>query len=143
MWGADDPDDRKPLLWNDLTYDDEVTHPFDQARRRDPVAPDVALREIYRALIALRQAHLRLFVDGALTYRLADDARGLLAYERALDDARAIVAFNTSDQSQTMIVDAENGRYSQVFPAGETLEATEGSLTVRLPAMTAAVWVKE
>ena len=28
MWGADDPDDRKPLVWSDLTYEVEKTHPF-------------------------------------------------------------------------------------------------------------------
>ena len=28
MWGADDPDTRKPMVWNDLKYDDEKTHPF-------------------------------------------------------------------------------------------------------------------
>ena len=142
MWGADDPDDRKPLLWDDLTYDDETTHPFGQPRRRDPVAPDAELFQVYKTLIALRQNHLRLFVDGALTYRLADDARGLLVYERALDDARAIVAFNTSDESQTVTIDAENGSYQAVFPAGEPVEVADELLTVELPARTAAVWVR-
>ena len=28
MWGADDPDDRKPMLWADLSYDDECADPL-------------------------------------------------------------------------------------------------------------------
>ena len=24
MWGADDPDERKPMVWSDLRYEDEV-----------------------------------------------------------------------------------------------------------------------
>ena len=28
MWGADDPDDRKPLVWSDLSYEDESAHPL-------------------------------------------------------------------------------------------------------------------
>ena len=27
MWGADDPHDRKPMIWDDLKYDDEVITP--------------------------------------------------------------------------------------------------------------------
>ena len=43
MWGADDPDERKPLVWSDLRYDDETTDPLGRPRRRDRVAPDTAL----------------------------------------------------------------------------------------------------
>ena len=25
MWGADDPDERKPMVWSDLRYEDEGT----------------------------------------------------------------------------------------------------------------------
>ncbi len=84
-----------------------------------------------------------LFVDGTLTYRLTDDARGLLAYECALVDARALVAFNTSDQPQTMTLDAENGSYRAAFPAGETIDATDGVLTFSLPPRTARVWLRQ
>ena len=83
MWGADDPDERKPMVWADLRYDDETTHPFGRPRRRDRVAPDTALFRVYRELIALRKQHLRLFVDGTLEWLLTDDAHGVLAYERA------------------------------------------------------------
>ena len=143
MWGGDDPDPRKPLVWADLAYEDEITHPLGRPRRHDAVAPDTALFGVYKALIALRRQHLRLFVDGTLTYRLADDTRGLLAYERALDDTRALVAFNPSDQPQTLTLDAENGTYRAVFPAGESVDVTDGSLTIELPARTARVWIKE
>ena len=142
MWGGDDPDVRKPLVWDDLAYDDETTHPFGQPRRRDAVAPDTALFRVYKTLIALRQEHLRLFVDGTLTYRLADDVRRLLAYERALDTQRALVVFNASDRPQTLTLDAENGSYQAVFPTGDVIEITSGSLTIELPARTAGVWIK-
>ncbi len=143
MWGADDPDVRKPLVWDDLTYEDETAHPFGRPRRRDAVAPDTALFRVYKNLIALRKAHLRLFVDGTLTYRLTDDTHGLLAYERALDDARAVVAFNKSDQPQPLTFDAQNGTYQAAFPTGESIDVTGGSMTIDLPPRTAGVWIKE
>jgi cyclomaltodextrinase len=82
MWGADDPDERKPMLWADLTYEDEAADPLGRARRRDPVAADTALLRTYRELIALRKAHLRLWVDGATRWLVTDDRRGVLAYGR-------------------------------------------------------------
>ncbi len=143
MWGADDPDMRKPLVWADLTYEDETTHPLGQARRRDAVAPDTALLRVYKDLIALRKQHLRLFVDGALDVLLTDDARNLLAYERVLDDERAVVAFNNSDQPQTLALEVEDGIYRAVFPSGDAVEVTDRSLTAELPARTATVWIRD
>ncbi len=143
MWGADDPDPRKPMVWADLVYEDETTHPLGKARRRDPVAPDTALLRTYKELIALRKAHLRLFVDGDFNHLLTDDARGLLAYERALGDERAVVAFNTSEQPLTFGVEVEAGTYRAVFPAGVAADATTGTLRAELPPRTAMVWIRE
>jgi len=142
MWGADDPDERKPMVWSDLRYEDETTHPFGRPRRRDPVAPDTALFRAYRDLIALRKAHLRLFVDGTVRWLLADDATSLLAYERALGTQRAIVVFNASDQEQELTVPAE-GTYRGGWPAGGTRAATDGSLRLSLGPRTAQVWISE
>jgi cyclomaltodextrinase / maltogenic alpha-amylase / neopullulanase len=142
MWGADDPDERKPLVWSDLTYEDEVMHPFGKARRRDHVAPDTALRRVYQNLIALRTQHLRLFVDGTLTWLLTDDARGLLAYERVLGDQRAVVAFNASDDPHDISVKAE-GTYRLAFPLGGAEVTANGTLNAELRPRTARVWIKE
>jgi glycosidase len=142
MWGADDPDDRKPMLWSDHRYEDEVAQPFGRPRRRDKVAPDTALFLVYRELIALRKQHLRLFVDGSLSWLLTDDQRGLLVYDRVLGDQRAIVAFNVSDAPQQISVAAE-GKYQVAFPAGEALTVTDGRLKAKLPPRTARVWIRE
>ena len=142
MWGADDPDERKPMVWADQSYDDETTHPFGRPRRRDRVAPDTALFRVYRNLIALRKQHLRLFVDGKLTWLLTFDARGLLVYERVLGDRRAIVAFNVSDAPHEVSV-AADGRYGVAFPAGGAVTAAGGVLRAELPPRAARVWVRE
>ncbi|HEX9692603.1 MAG TPA: glycoside hydrolase family 13 protein [Gemmatimonadales bacterium] len=143
MWGADDPDMRKPMVWGDLAYEDEVTHPFGRARPPNRVAPDTALRGVYRDLIALRKEQLRLFVDGSLTWLLSDDARGLLAYQRELGAQRAIVAFNTSREPRTLSLNAEDGVYRPAFPAGDMLQVSGGVLTAALPPMAARVWIRD
>ena len=142
MWGGDDPDMRKPLLWSDLDYEDEITHPFGLARRRDAVAPDMAMRAVYQRLIALRKEHARLFVDGAVTYRIQDDEARILAYERSLGTERALVAFNASDTAHEVRIDAENGLYAYAFPAGENIEVVGGALVAELAPRSAATWIK-
>ena len=145
MWGADDPDSRKPMVWADLEYEDETTHPLGRSRRPDPVSPDTALFRVYRDLIALRKERRRLFVDGSLTWRLVDDGRGLLAYERTLGDEAAVVAFNASDQAHDAAMEAGNGTYRLVFPAGAAdggLQVTGGALAVTLPPRSAQVWIR-
>lgn len=142
MWGADDPDERKPMVWSDQRYDDETTDPSGRPRRRDRVVPDTALFRVYRDLIALRKQHLRLFVDGTLRWLLTDDGQGLLAYERALGDQRAIVAFNNSDAAHEVSL-AADGRYRVAFPAGEAVIVASGRLKAQVPPRSAKVWFRE
>lgn len=137
MWGADDPDERKPMLWDDLRYDDESTHPFGRARVRNAVAPDTALRALYRELIALRRAHLRLFVDGATRWLITDDATRTLAYERTLAGQRAVVAFNASDTMQTLTLPLTATDVQRYASSGVRQEGG----TVVMPARSAVVWV--
>jgi glycosidase len=142
MWGADDPDERKPMVWPDLRYEDETTHPFGRPRHRDRVVPDTALLETYRRLIALRRNHLRLFVDGTRSWITADDGKGLLAYDRVLGDQRAVIAFNASGLGQELELPAD-GTYRLVWPAGGGTSTTGRTLRATLPPQSARVWVRE
>ena len=140
MWGADDPDERKPMVWADLRYEPETTHPLGTPRKRDRVVPDTGLFRTYRDLAALRKAHLRLFVDGSLNWIRTDDAHGVLVYERVLGDQRAIVAFNASDQAQEISV-AANGTYRVAYPAdGRT---ATGTLRALLAGNSAMIWIRQ
>lgn len=143
MWGADDPDNRKPMVWADLEYEDEAADPFGRPRRPDPVTPDLDMLRTYTELIALRKANIRLFADGALHWLAADDDRKLLAYERVLGDTRAIIAFNASDQPQTLTVDALDGDWAMAWPAGESTVAQNGVLAASLPPRSARVWIRD
>jgi glycosidase len=142
MWGADDPDDRKPMVWGDLRYQDEVVHPFGRSRHRDKVVPDTALFRVYRELIAIRKQNLRLLVDGKLNWLVTDDQRGLLVYDRVLDGQRAIVAFNLSDLPQRISVPGDR-RFRVVYPTGGSVTAADGKLAAQLPARSAQVWIRE
>jgi glycosidase len=109
------------------------------------VAPDTELLGTYQELIALRKDNLRLFVDGEITWLLADDANSLVAYGRDLGDQHAIIAFNASDDVQDMNVEAEDGVWRTAFAAGgqapETVEVAGGYLAAELPPLSARVWI--
>ena len=65
MWGADDPENRKPMWWPDVDFEDERSHPLGQARKADAVGFGTQAlsrlggedrRVLYRELAALRAA---------------------------------------------------------------------------------------
>ena len=56
MWGGDDPCDRMPMVWPDLTYEPQAADPLESAARpADVVEFDEALFDFYRAAIDLRK----------------------------------------------------------------------------------------
>jgi glycosidase len=135
MWGADDPDQRKPMVWADLKYDDETTHPLGRTRRHDEVAPDPVLFAMHQKLIELRKAHLRLFVDGGHRWLVTDDAAGVLAYARTLGNEEVVVAFNRSEQPRAFRL--PEGRYREIFTS------VPGAGPGLLAPQTARVWIRE
>ncbi len=109
LWGADDPDDRKPMLWPDLVYEDETRDPLGRPRTPDAVAFDRDLFRFYQRAIALRRADAVLR-RGTFRVIAADSAGGTLAVERVLDGERRVVALNRSDASQFLPLPREAGR---------------------------------
>jgi glycosidase len=144
MWGADDPDSRKPMVWSDLSYEPEVADPLGRPRTPDPVEPDTVRLRAYRDLIALRRDHLRLFVDGDVEWLLTDDANRLLAYRRSLGGEEAIVAFNASEDVQEMEMPATDGAWRLAWPPRRDVETRSegGTLAARIPPLAARVWIR-
>ncbi|MEO1052294.1 MAG: alpha-amylase family glycosyl hydrolase [Bacteroidota bacterium] len=54
MWGANDPDDRMPMVWRDMDYENQSSHPFGDSRPDDEVAFDQELFNYYKNAIRLR-----------------------------------------------------------------------------------------
>lgn len=95
MWGGDDPDDRKPMVWPDLAYADEAADPLGRPRTPDPVAFDPDIFRFYQSAIALRQSDAVLRRGGLAVLAAAGDA---VAFERTLNGERRVVAFNRGDR---------------------------------------------
>jgi glycosidase len=116
MWGADDPDCRKPVLWDDIQYEDEKAN-YDPAKFRpvDIVRPDTALFAFYKRLSLMRKENPAL-VYGDLNFMVADDQKMLLAYSRRFKNEEIIAVFNRSDKQQTVALkDLKNMPYSVIL----------------------------
>ncbi len=104
MWGADDPDCRKPMLWPDLIYDEEVAHPFGLKREVNPVTLDEDMLEFYRGMIRLRNNYNALR-RGAIHWAMVDDKRKLVAFTRqtAGSNEKILAVFNGSESDAHVV----------------------------------------
>lgn len=96
MWGADDPDCRKPMVWSDLKSAPEQAHPFGPNRPKDNVGVDRELLAFYREWIA-RRRELEVLRRGDFQIVLADDTARVFAFRRNLRDASVIALFNANN----------------------------------------------
>ena len=101
MWGASDPDERKPMLWPDLRYDDESHHPLGQSRPRDKNEFDRDLFSYYQRLIRIRKNNPELSL-GSFKALVVDDEADVYAFERTLGSGRIVVLLNNSLEDRSV-----------------------------------------
>lgn len=131
MWGSDDPSTRKPLLWTDMTFEDEKVHPFSEQQVVDKVSFNHELFAYYRQLCHLRQSHDVLSL-GKIQFLVTDDAKGLLAYSRYNEKEEVIACFNTSHETRTIELPIRfNTSYKQGFK-GKQLPLKGQTITLTL-----------
>ena len=144
MWGADDPDCRKPLVWGDIVYKNEVAN-YDPARSRsvDKVCPDTELLSFYTELTKMRREN-PVLVYGNLKFLVADDQKMILAYRRKLKADEIIVVFNRSDKTQSVKIKAlTKGEYRKILSADGVSFDNEKSGELILEPLSAVVLKKE
>ncbi len=108
MWGATDPDERKPMLWSDLKYDSQLSGPFGQSSPQNAgYLFDKKLFEFYSTLIHERESDPALTV-GSYKTLYADNTRRVFVFERLFGSMEAIVGFNLSDENQSVEVPVSN-----------------------------------
>lgn len=101
MWGGDDPDERKPMLWSDINYDDEVSHPFGIKRSHDKNEVNQDLFDYYKKLINIRTQNEPLMI-GDFFSLVADSVKDVYAFKRSAGDKTILVVINNSLKEQTI-----------------------------------------
>jgi len=136
MWGANDPDDRKPMIWPDIVYEKERALPNQSLRpeaEADQVAQNAELHAFYKKLIAIRLSHPALRT-GSYQTLLADNSADVFAYERREGADTVWVVLNNSDTARTVrLPDRGYGRFIALMD-GTSYAAENNMLQLTVPA---------
>jgi len=138
MWGADDPDDRKPMVWGDLIYEHERTHPVaGRMRTDDEVTFDRGLFSIYKKLVSLRNENVALR-RGEFSTVLADDEQNVYAFRRSAGKNELIVVLNRGSKPAKVALKIEGTQSFREEISGRNVNAVD-RLEFVLPPVTG--WV--
>lgn len=131
MWGGDDPDDRKPLIWPDYQFEDETTHPLGLARPTDKVAFDSSLFKFYQRMIKMRKSN-PVFEKGDYKFVVVNNSSRVIAYSRTYNGTEALVVFNRSNKKRTVKVPATASAYTNLIAGDQTFNAAKSNVVVTL-----------
>ena len=137
MWGADDPDERKPMVWPELTYEPEKANISKTPRPEDPVVFDQSLFDYYSRIIQLRNSQPAL-QNGDFKINHTNDSADQLVYSRTSADEKIIIAVNNALQAGTVTFKVQ-GRLFRDLMTGGQVSADAGRLKLPMPAKSALV----
>ena len=103
MWGANDPCNRKPMIWDDLQYCDEISLPDGEKLKSESVKFNKKLYSFYKKLISIRNKY-ECLRKGGVRSLIADDKNQIFAFERYFGVERVKTIFNTSGESREVLV---------------------------------------
>jgi len=110
MWGADDPDCRKPLWWRELSFENEYRNNFQTGvKTYDTVGFDNDIFNFYRKIISIRKQNTVLS-DGDIEFFIADGNK--LGYRRFNTENEILVFFNMENNSATFNLTDGNKYYN-------------------------------
>jgi cyclomaltodextrinase len=143
MWGANDPDCRKPMVWEELEYADEVVN-ADGSKRAvpDKVVPNDTMLQYYQQLTAMRNTYPALRT-GSFETILIDDIKNIYVYSRYQKGQKEVVVLlnNSMQDAALSTILLKNGVYLDVL--SDEMYHTENTATIALPYFSGMVLVKE
>ena len=104
MWGGDDPDDRMPMIWDDLQYDAQTRGPFTGLQHESIVDFDDMLHTWYKSAISLRKNHEALRSDEIEIIAVSDEQKTVV-FSRSTSEEHLIVAINRSGAASSLTLE--------------------------------------
>jgi len=143
MWGADDPDDRKPMVWPDMKYKTEVNDPLSRPRPRDSVYFHQNLFNWYQKLARIRSEN-EVFNTGLYKTVYTNDKNKIIAFARYNKKGNiAFVLINRGDKSEAVTVSTgllkRSSRHLKSLLDDGNVEVKKRSFTVNLPPLSAKI----
>ena len=134
MWGANDPDNRKPMVWDDILYEDEIYLPNQQKRfKPDPVKPDWQLWDFYQEMIGIRKNNPALNL-GDYQSLISDDERELFGFKRIYQDQEIWVVFNNDSKNHKLQLASEKTNLLSLRSENPDFKSENGSFRIEIKA---------
>ncbi len=143
MWGADDPDDRKPMTWPEMKFEPESHHPLPgKSRPVNQNGFDAEIFKFYQRLIQIRHQH-PVLQKGDFEFVNISMTKDLVVLKRMLNQQIAYLAFNRSDQEVNLQLKVnENETFKELWQ-GATVNFVNGKLLIKVPARGFVILVNE
>lgn len=132
MWGGNDPDCRKPMVWDDMIYKPEVYNPDGSMRSKlESVEQNIDLLNFYKQLIAIKNSNPPL-QTGEYATILKNNQLNIFAFERTLGEDKIIVCFNNGTITQKVEIPDIVIRGYQDLITNKTFKANRGKVLVEI-----------
>jgi len=101
MWGANDPDCRKPMLWEDIIYDDEVIDNKEpgSVKIKSKVGVNKDIFDFYKKIIEIRKKEKTLR-EGKLRGWINNDEKNIYGFFRETAEERIGIVFNNGFEEE-------------------------------------------
>lgn len=134
MWGANDPCCRKPMVWDDIIYEDEITMP-DQSKKPqiDKVEVNNDVLNHYKKLIKIRNTNVALQLGNFKTV-LIDNDKGLYGFIREHKGNKILVVINNYFKENKVELNLDNCTNGIDLLNEETVSINSGKLNFEIPA---------
>ncbi len=136
MWGADDPDDRKPMVWEDMNYESESNHPLGEPRTSDDNNFDSELFNFYQKLAEIRNTSLAIQKGDADFVELNEET-GLVVFKRTIKNEPSVyVALNRSLEPLSYIINSCS--YTDLM-SSELVDSDDCTIELIVPAISGRI----
>ena len=115
MWGANDPDCRKPMIWDDIQYEDS------------DVSINSDLFDFYKKAISIRRNNISLNIGDFQTL-ITNDSENLYAFMRSSAKQKIVVVINNSDSDKVIQLPIK-GKFKQI-PLFDNIIIKENMITI-------------
>ncbi len=148
MWGGNDPDNRKPMLWPDIVYEDEQYLPDGSIRDSDSVDTVIIntnLKKYYQQLISIRNNYPALQLGDYKTI-LINDTKNLYGFQRSyiVNAEKQVlwVLFNNSAKEQRVSIDSGNTKFFTNLLSMKNHNVTDKQLKITIPSKSGVILLK-
>ena len=131
MWGADDPDCRKPLLWGNIDHNPQIFAPDGSRSKAIAVSPNQERFSYQKKLVSLRRTRFE-WTRGSADFLHCNDEALTLAYLRKIDQHRSLIAFNFSNKPRTLSLDNQSVLSFELLVASRPEALLSGTIEARI-----------